>query len=369
MGQAKQKLTPTRRRSFSARLLPWFQKNQRALPWRRDTHNPYRIWIAEILLQQTQVATVIPYYRRFLARFPSIRKLAVADLDQVFMVWAGAGYYARARNLHRAAQAIMLRFGGKIPSTVEELRTLPGIGRYTAGAIASIAFGRDASVLDGNVVRVLCRCFNIADDPSKSNTKETLWRLTEELLPHGQAGDFNQALMELGATVCTLHNPACNICPLRRSCVARRLGLQTALPFKRKHKPLPHHQIAIGVVWKRDKILIARRPLEKLLGGLWEFPGGHQEKRESLEECVTREVREELGITISVGEEFAVVQHAYSHLTITLHAFECRWVRGRPRAIGCSAFKWVSLPELSQFAFPTANQKIIAQLSDLHGAI
>ena len=357
------KLTRAQRHAFAARLLAWYEKNRRDLPWRRDTHDPYRVWIAETLLQQTQVITVIPYYERFLARFPNVRALASAPLDAVLKTWEGAGYYARARNLHRAAQEIVARFAGEIPGTVEELLTLPGIGRYTAGAVASIAFGQAAPVVDGNVVRVLCRYFKIESDPQANSTKQLLWELVTQLLPQQCTGDFNQALMELGATICAPRNPQCPTCPLARACAARRLGLQTQLPTKRAKKKLPHHAIAVGVVWKRGKILIAQRPPEKLLGGLWELPGGHQEPGESLAACVAREVREELGIGITVEAELAAVEHAYSHFKITLHAFRCRWVRGRPRALGCAAWHWVSPHELAQYAFPAANRKLFAGIN------
>jgi len=347
---------------FTSKLLAWYARHKRDLPWRRDAPDPYRVWIAETLLQQTQAATVIPYYARFLARFPNVRALASARLDEVLKVWEGAGYYARARNLHRAAQEIVARFGGEIPGTVEELLTLPGIGRYTAGAIASIAFGRDAPVVDGNVTRVLCRYFNITGDPKRARTQKELWQRAENLLPRGRAGEFNQAVMELGATLCTPRQPRCAACPLARGCAAQRLEMQDQLPAQRARKKLPHYDIAVGIIWKRGKILIAQRPAEKLLGGLWEFPGGHREKNESLAACVAREVREELGIEIAVGEEIATVEHAYSHFKITLHAFQCRWVRGRPRALGCAAWKWVAPRDLAQYAFPAANRKVIARL-------
>ena len=356
-------LRPYARRTFDVRLLAWYAKNKRDLPWRRDARDPYRVWISETLLQQTQVATVIPYYERFLARFPNVRALASARLDDVLKVWEGAGYYARARNLHRAAKEIIVRFDGKIPSTAEELLTLPGIGRYTAGAIASIAFQRDAPVLDGNVTRVLCRYFRIEDDPKTARIQKELWELAGTLLPHGRAGDFNQGLMELGATVCMPRNPQCALCPLKRSCLARRLNLQEKLPTKRKKRKLPHYQVAVGIIWKGKHILIAKRFAKDLLGGLWEFPGGHREKNETLEQCVAREVREELEIQIAVGEEFATIDHAYSHFKITMHAFHCRWLRGRPRAIGCAAWKWIAPRDLARYAFPAANRKIIAQLN------
>ncbi len=355
-------MNPTRAKNLSARLLAWYAKHQRDLPWRRDAQNPYRVWISEILLQQTQVTTAIPYYKRFLARFPSVHALANARLDTVLKTWEGAGYYARARNLHRAAKEIVSRFGGKIPCTVEELGTLPGIGRYTAGAIASIAFNQDAPVLDGNVTRVLCRYFNINADPKRTETQNRLWKLAEELIPRGRAGKFNQAIMDLGATICTPRNPLCEKCPVNRTCAAKRLGIQDKLPAKAKRKSKPHKQIGVGMIWKGKKILIARRFDQDLLGGLWEFPGGHRERGESLEECVAREVREELGIEIAVETKFAAIEHAYSHFSITLHAFHCRYLRGRPRAIGCAAFRWVSPHALPRYAFPAANRKIIAML-------
>ncbi len=354
------RLTPARARSFSSRLLAWYARHKRDLPWRRDAHNPYRIWISETLLQQTQVTAVIPYYKRFLARFPTVHALANARLDSVLKTWEGAGYYARARNLHRSAKEIVARFNGKLPCAVDDLMTLPGIGRYTAGAIASIAYNRDAPILDGNVTRVLCRYFNIRTDPKRTETQKHLWKLAEELIPRGRAGKFNQALMDLGATICTPRNPACGKCPVTRTCAAMRLGLQDKLPIKAKKKSKPHKQIAVGIIWKGKKILIARRFDRDLLGGLWEFPGGHRERGESLEECVVREVREELGVTVAVVEKFAAVEHAYSHFSITLNAFRCRYFRGKPSAIGCAAWKWVSPRELARYAFPAANRKINA---------
>ena len=356
------RISSARAKNIAARLLAWYAINKRDLPWRRDTHDPYRVWISETLLQQTLVATVIPYYERFLARFPTVHALASAPLDDVLKTWEGAGYYARARHLHRAAQEIVTRFDGKLPSTVDELLTLPGIGRYTAGAVASIAFNRDVPVLDGNVTRVMCRYFRIERNSKSKVVQDSLWELVTGLVPHGLAGDFNQAVMDLGATICTPHSPNCVACPLKRGCAARRAGVQEQLPVKPKKKPLPHHTIAVGVIWKRGKLLIARRKDEALLGGLWEFPGGHCQKRESLQACVVREVREELDIEVVVEKKFAEVEHAYSHFSITLHAFHCRHRRGRPRAIGCAAFKWIAPRNLDQYAFPKANRVVIESL-------
>ncbi len=341
--------------------MTWYGRHKRDLPWRR-TRDPYRIWLSEILLQQTRVEAVIPYYERFLIRFPDVTALANAPLDDVLKTWEGAGYYARARNLHRAAQVVANERGGKFPRTVEGLLELPGVGRYTAGAIASIAFGVNTPVVDGNVIRVLCRYFGIQEDPQTSATQAQLWKLADGLVPEGEARDFNQALMELGATICLPKNPRCLLCPVQTDCVARQEGLQNVLPVKRAKKELPHKVIAAGIIWKRGTILIQQRLSEGLLGGLWEFPGGKVEPGESLEDCVAREVREEDGIEVRVGRELIAVDHAYSHFSITLHAFECEFLSGRVRLASAQKFKWVRPDDLDEYAFPAANRKIIEAL-------
>ncbi len=348
--------------SFSHRLLAWYGAHKRDLPWRR-TRDPYRIWISEILLQQTQVATVIPYYHRFLARFPTVQDLAAARLDDVLKTCEGAGYYARARNLHRAAGQIVNDCGGRFPDTVEGLLALPGIGRYTAGAVASIAFGRDAPVLDGNVMRVLARYFGLRGDIRSGATREEMWQLAGRLIPRGRAGDFNQALMEHGATICTPRGPRCDECPVRRGCVARKECIQERLPFKSARKENPHSTIGVGIIWKGGRILIQRRKEDGLLGGLWEFPGGKRERGESLAGCVEREVREELGLEVRAGKKIAVVNHGYSHFSVTLHAFECEYVSGRARPRSATAIKWVRPANLKDYAFPAANRRIIAALT------
>jgi len=342
-------------------LLKWYDRRRRDLPWRR-TRGPYRVWVSEIMLQQTQTETVKPYFRRFLRRFPSVRALAEAPADAVMKAWEGLGYYARARNLHRAAKIISSGFGGRLPESPEDLVKLPGIGRSTAGAISSIAFGRDAPVLDGNVARVLCRVFRIRRNPRESRTREKLWATTRELLPPNRAGDFNQALMDLGATVCVPRNPRCTLCPLATWCLARAHGEQDKLPVKRKRKPSPHYDVAVGVIRRGKRLLIDRRKPEGLLGGLWEFPGGKRKENESLERCLAREIREELGIRVKVIRPLISVPHAYTHFRITLHVYECRSVSGVPRAIGCAEWRWVRPEELDRYAFPSANRKVIAAL-------
>ncbi len=314
------------------------------------------------MLQQTQVATATPYYERFMRRFPSVEKLARARLDSVLKLWEGLGYYSRARNLHQAAKEIVRRFDGHLPSSKQALLSLPGIGAYTAGAVASIAFGLHEPVVDGNVTRVLCRLFRIQTDPKATATHDLLWSLARQLLPASRPGDFNQALMELGAEICLPRRPRCQKCPLEKACQARRYGDETALPVRSPKKAVPHYTVVVGVIYHRGHILIDKRKPEGLLGGLWEFPGGKQEKGETLEEALRREVSEELGIQIAVDRPLVTIDHAYSHFRIRLHAFECRYVSGTPQCRDCTAFKWVRPAELGRYAFPAANHKIIQML-------
>jgi A/G-specific adenine glycosylase len=346
---------------FQKKLLSWYDLKARPLPWRK-TRDPYLIWISEVMLQQTQVKTVEAYYRRFIDRFPSVKELARAAPDEVMKSWEGLGYYGRARHLHRAAREVVDRFGGLIPDTLEELISLPGIGRYTAGAILSIAFGKREAVLDGNVIRVLSRMFHITEDIRKSSTGKLLWSLSESLLPKRRLRDYNQALMELGALVCRIRNPACSDCPISGICEAKRLSIQQELPVKSRRKPVPHYQVTAGIIWDGDRLLITRRPPKGLLGGLWEFPGGKLEPDESLEDCLKREIREELGIDIDVGACLTSVEHAYTHFKITLHAFECRYQGGRIQLIGVDDYRWILPRELDGFALPAADHKIIDML-------
>ncbi len=348
-------------------LLGWFAENAQDLPWRR-TKNPYAIWVSEIMLQQTQVQTVVPYYQRFLSRFPTVAHLVCARLDTVMKQWEGLGYYSRARNLHQAAKQIVTHFGGHLPATREELLTLPGIGRYTAGAIASIAFGKREPLVDGNVTRVLCRVFRIKGSPKDSAIQKRIWSLAEDLVPEGHAGQFNQALMELGREVCRPRNPDCETCPLNRLCEARLRGEQNSLPLRTRKKPLPFHTVAVGVIYRKSRILIDQRKPAGLLGGLWEFPGGKKRHDESLTAALRREVREELAITVRVGRLLTVVDHTYSHFRVRIHAFECTYVSGVPRCLACADFKWVRPGDLGRYAFPAANRKIIKTLRSGKGA-
>lgn len=318
------------------------------------------------MLQQTQVNTVIPYFARWLARFPTVEALAAASLDEALKAWEGLGYYARARHMHQAAQIIVTQYDRCLPHTVAALLRLPGIGRYTAGAIASLAFDQRAAVLDGNLRRILGRVFDVDTPLGQTVTEARLWALSEALVMalarDEQAGPLNEALMDLGAAVCLPANPACARCPLTGRCLAQARGVQANRPVRIPRKALPYFDVTCGLIWKGDRLLIAQRPPNGMLGGLWEFPGGKQESGESLPECLRREIMEELGVVIEVGEKLTAVQHTYTHLRITLHAFHCRPLHGEPQAIGVAAWAWARPDELANYAFPVTDLKVIRDL-------
>jgi A/G-specific adenine glycosylase len=350
------------RATVAGPLLRWFRRTARDLPWRR-TRDPYAIWVSEMMLQQTQVETVKPYYERFLKHFPTVESLAAARIDNILKLWEGLGYYSRARSLHRAAKQVVHRFGGHLPRTRDALLSLPGIGPYTAGAIASIAFDQREPLVDGNVTRVLCRLFLIRRDPRKPAVQKRLWRIAGSLLPASHVGHFNQALMELGSQVCVPRKPRCDICPVQRVCEARIHNQQDDVPIRARRKRVPSYIVAVGVIFKNGRILIDKRKPEGLLGGFWEFPGGKKQSGETLEQALLREVREELGIEIQVHERIATVDHAYSHFRVKLHAFQCTYVSGTPRCVTCVDLKWVYPGMLKRYAFPAANRKIICALA------
>lgn len=340
-------------------LLQFYARQRRDLPWRK-TKDPYRIWVSEVMLQQTQVKTTLPYYKRFLEKFPTIEALARAPLDDVLKLWEGLGYYARARNLHRSAQIVVRDYNRKIPSEREALLKLPGVGRYTAGAILSIAFERDEPALDANARRVLCRLFALRKDPRKPATEKLLESLCRQLIPTGQTGEFNQALMDLGSTICLPKRPSCLLCPLSPFCEARRRDLQQELPLTAPKRTKPHYEVAVGVIWKENKIFIVRRPDDGLLGGLWEFPGGKRQENETLKRTLVREIAEETGMRVNQVRPLTVIERGYSHFTVTLHVFECQHLRHRPKSQ--RPWRWVELENLESFAFPAANKRILALL-------
>lgn len=344
-------------------VLSWYHRHGRNLPWRGES-DPYRIWVAEVMLQQTQVVTVIPYYTRFLAQFPTLESLAAASPAEVLKAWEGLGYYARARNLHKAAVEIVKNRDGRFPKTFAGLRTLPGFGSYTAGAVASIAFGQAVPAVDGNARRVLARLFALQGNVRRAPVARRVQELAAALVDPHRPGNWTQALMELGALVCLPRSPRCPVCPVQEVCQARQQGVEHDLPMKPAKKSLPHYHVTAAVIGRDGKVLIAQRPMDGMLGGLWEFPGGKQQPGETLPQCLAREIREELGLEIEVGQPVITVKHSYTHFKITLHAFHCRVLAGQPRALQVAGWRWVTLAELDSFPFPRTDQKIIAALKN-----
>lgn len=347
--------------AVAPRLLAWYGSHGRDLPW-RHTRDPYRVWLAEIMLQQTTVAAVIPYYQRFLGTFPDVAALAAAPLEQVIALWAGLGYYSRARNLHRAARMLTADGNGPIPDRWEEFRALPGVGDYIAAAVLSIAFDRPHAVVDGNVKRVLARLRMIAAPANQSASRKIFQAEADRLLDARRPGDFNQALMELGALVCTPAAPNCAACPLIGCCCAHRSGAVGRYPRRVASRPVPEEEIAVGVVSKGDRMLITRRAPQGLLGGLWEFPGGKLRTGERPEAACVREIKEEVNLDVVVEKPLAQVRHAYSHLRIRLHVFACRFAAGRVRLNGPVGHRWIRIAEIDRFAFPKANHRFIPLL-------
>lgn len=342
-------------------LLGWYRKEHRDLPWRRS-RDPYAIWVSEIMLQQTQVKTVLPYFERWMKTFPTVEDLASAPESKVLKLWEGLGYYSRAKNLKKAAALVTDQYAGKLPSTRKEILALPGIGPYTAGAILSIAFGLRAPVLDGNVKRVLSRLLRLNENGKTSKSEKILWAEAERLLPEKDVGDFNQALMELGAQVCLPQKPQCVICPLKKICQA---FLQTDVENFPPPKPQPVIQkieVSAAVLFQHGKVYIQQRVEKGLMAGLWEFPGGKIEEGESPEECIVREIREELGPEMEIEGKMTTIRHSYTQFRVTLHVFKGRLLSGEITPTACQKWKWVLPKKLEDYPFPSANVKIIKLL-------
>jgi len=345
-------------------LLQWFGRNKRDLPWRRR-RTPYRVWISELMLQQTRVDQVIPYYVRFMKRFPSLKALAEAPRHDVLKAWEGLGYYARARHMHETARRLVQSRKGRFPASYEELKSLPGIGAYTASAIGSLAFNLPLAVVDGNVNRVMARVTALDEDVRAPRSRALIQEWVDALMPPKRAGMFNEAIMELGALCCTPRNPDCPHCPLRRICRARQQGRSESYPVRNPRKVRPHKEVGAGIVRNRKgEILIAQRLEDSMLGGLWEFPGGTRENGETFKQCVARELKEELGIEVSVGRQVATVRHAYSHFTIELHAFFGRIRKGRPRCLHCADYAWAPVERLREYPFSRADLYIVERLEE-----
>ncbi len=354
-------MAPKQYRQLRKVLVDWYQHNQRNLPW-RQTRDPYKIWISEVMLQQTQVNTVIPYYQRFLAGFPDIHDLAESGLQNVLKMWEGLGYYSRARNLHKTANIVVNDHAGVIPDSLTEIKKLPGVGDYIAAAVLSIAYNIPQPVVDGNVKRVFSRLFRI-DVPVNDSKSHTVFKeKSHELMDLAMPATYNQALMELGALVCKPQNPHCPVCPLQSHCLAYKDDKIKEYPRRIKTKPIPKYAIAVGVVIKKGKVLITRRKDEGLLGGLWEFPGGRISPSESPETTCLRNLKTTVNLTVGAGTFVTRIKHAYTHFKITVDVFTCRYKAGRVKLNGPVDFRWIHLDEIEAYPLHKANHKFIPAL-------
>jgi A/G-specific adenine glycosylase len=349
-----------KRAAIAERLLGWFAGNQRALPW-RTSYSPYAIWISEVMLQQTRVETVIPYYLRWLKRFPNVEAIADAPEDEVLKHWEGMGYYARAQNIQKTATILVSECAGEFPLDHQAILTLPGIGPYTAGAIMSLAFNQDVPAVDGNVERVLARLFDIRTPVKERETRSRIWALAKGLIPEGEARNFNQSLMELGAVVCTPRNPLCGACPVESHCQSLRLGMVQERPVPTMKKSATAIEAVLGILVRERRIFIQKRGGSGLMPGLWEFPGGKIKPGESPEQALAREFSEELGIRIRPLRKIDVIKHQYTSFRVTLHCFVCRATDDHQQPVlrAAVASRWVTAEEISRFAFPAANGKLL----------
>ncbi len=325
------------------------------MPW-RDHPDPYAVWVSEIMLQQTRVETVIPYFKKWMKQFPDISSLASASERDVLNAWEGLGYYSRARNLHKAAKIVASNFNGQLPRDLTELRTLPGIGRYTVGAIASIAFKLDEPTLDGNLRRVFSRLYDVKEFADSPAGEKILWELAEQNLPKGKAGDYNQALMDLGATICLPKNPRCLLCPLMKMCRARENGTQDLRPILKPKKRVPQYVYAAAVIVERGRVLLSQRPAGGLLGGMWEFPNARVDQTPAAE--LKKALRSASRIQVRRGEALGIVSHAYSHFKVVVHAFRCESV-SIPKE---KNLKWVKLSELEDYPMGKVDRQIARKI-------
>lgn len=346
---------------MTAALLQWYRRHRRDLPWRRQ-QDPYRIWVSEVMLQQTRVDTVIPYYNRWIERFPTVSDLAAAPEDEVLKHWEGLGYYSRARNLHAAAREVVARYGGSVPDDPAAFAALKGVGAYTAGAVMSIAYGRPLPAVDGNVLRVMARLYNLEDNIAHPATRKRIETLVAGLIPPDAAADFNQALMELGALVCVPGTPRCGDCPVATHCAGRAAGRAQALPVKTRKAPPKPVLVVAGVVRDGGRVLLARRPDQGLLAGLWEFPSFELTPADPPEAALARGLAGRFGLEVVVGGLIATVDHTFSHRRWRLLAFGCRLTEASPRPRDRDGLRWVEQAELAGFALPGVFHKVAGSL-------
>lgn len=347
-------------RRLRKRLLDWYDAHRRDLPWRAgpgESADPYQVWLSEIMLQQTRVDTVRPYFQAWLERFPTLEALAEADLDDVLKSWEGLGYYSRARNFHRAVREVVADYGGTVPDDATTFRSLPGVGRYTAGAVMSIAFGLREAVVDGNVRRVFAR---LLDDPAPADG--LLWEIAGAFADSDRPGDVNQALMELGAMVCTPRGPECRLCPLHRECAAFAAGTQNERPAPRRKATVAKEEHGVAIVQRAGAFLVTQRPESGRLGGMWEFPGVARRDDESAEEAAVRALGEKAGLSGVVRHEYEVVRHVFSHVVVRYLPFRVDAEPNHAAADLPERARWATRREIGDLALPAAQHRILAQL-------
>ena len=336
-------------------ILNWYDNQCYNFPWRKNI-KVYNVWISEIMLQQTQAKTVIPYYKKWINKYPNFLTIKNANINDLLKLWEGLGYYNRVHNFYKASILINTKYSNKIPNSYNEFIKLPGVGPYIAAAISSICFNEIRPAIDGNIVRVISRLESINLIFPKS--KKIIFYFLEKIISHQRPGDFNQALMDLGREICKPKQPLCNICPLKLLCSSYSNNSVHKYPIKKEKTTLPKYNVAIGIIWHKKKILISKRKKNVLLAGLWEFPGGKIEKNESPAECVVREAYEELNVNIKIINFFIKIQHAYSHFKIEMHVFQCKFISGNPKAKGCDDWKWIDPIEVKNYVFPKSCHKI-----------
>jgi len=353
-------LLPARRKFLQRKLIDWYKFNCRQLPWRRS-RDPYIVWVSEVMLQQTQVQTVIPYFIRFIKSYPTITDLAFADIHHLLKAWAGLGYYSRPKNLQKAARLLVKKHGGNFPKNYEQVMGLPGIGRYTAAAVLSIAFDQSYVALDGNVIRVLTRFFRLRGDPAKAALQKILIATGQKLLPNKGSGEFNQALMELGATICSPRSPSCFLCPWQSDCGARQAGIPELFPEKGRRLDIRLSQQAAAVICHRGRVLIRQRTQTRLLQGMWEFPGGEFNQK-NLRRSLVNQVKRKLGLTICLVAPLTKIKHTVTNRRITLEVYWARPQLPIPTHLRKQGARWIFLNHADRYPLTAAASRIVEAL-------
>ena len=342
---------------FSSSIVTWYNKQKRTLPF-RDINDPYKIWLSEVMLQQTQIQTVIPYFKEWISEYPTIKSVANADQELLLKLWEGLGYYSRCRNFHKATRIVMVKHGGIVPDNWSELRALPGVGDYTAGAVLSIAYKKPYIAIDGNVKRVIARILGLKYLSNRNMSRIKNYLKKNILIDN--PGNFNQAIMELGSLICSPKNPSCGSCPISIECKAFASGSSESYPIPIKKNIIPHYTIVAGLIWRKDKFYIQKRGNNGMLAGLWEFPGGKVRAGESLIDALWREIKEECGAKPNILKKIGEIKHTYTHFSITFHGYHCE---ESDISIRCHQnSRWIKPSQINKFPFPKANHKLFSIL-------